>query len=195
MTNHLTILKQAGIVNSEKKKSTKGPEREYFKLNQAVILSLTVAPNLFLATLRNLEENKSNQFTTITPELQLGSSKKTSFNDVMEEGLNLLPQIKEGLLLLESQQSKLLRGYQGLRHHIQETLEKNDFTSPEIRILLLLIEQDGEMSQAELSLALNLSPNSIPELINPLIQKNIVVSEYFNDELGNISFKVKLKLT
>ena len=58
MTNHLTILKQAGIVNSEKKKSTKGPEREYFKLNQAVILSLTVAPNLFLATLRNLEENK-----------------------------------------------------------------------------------------------------------------------------------------
>lgn len=42
----------------------------------------------------------------------------------MEEGLNLLPQIKEGLLLLESQQSKLLRGYQGLRHHIQETLEK-----------------------------------------------------------------------
>jgi len=44
-------------------------------------------------------------------------------------------------------------------------------------------------------MALNLSPNSIPELINPLIQKNIVESEYFNDELGNISFKVKLKLT
>jgi len=193
VSNHLSILKEAGLVESEKRKSSKGPDREYFKLSRSVVLSLTLAPNLFLATLRNLDENGStSRFATITPELQLGSPKKTTSSDVIREGLELLPQIREGLELLETQQSKLLRGYQGLRNHIREVLEREKFTTSEIRVLLLLIEHDGEMTQNDLSNALNVPLLNVTDLLNPLVQRDIINVEYFTNAKGNSTFRITI---
>jgi len=192
VSNHLTALKDAGLVLSEKRKSSKGPDREYFHLERAVVLSLTVAPNLFLATLRNLDDKPQSQFASITPELQLGSSKQSSLQQVIDEGMELLPQIKEGLQLLETQQSKLLRGYQGLRNHIRETLERNDFTTQEIRIMLLLVEHDGKMTMAEVADALNIEDTEIPALINPLIQKEVIVTEPIQAEDGTMDYSISI---
>ena len=192
VSNHLNALHDAGLVESEKKKSDKGPDREYYKLNRAVVLSLTLAPNLFLATLRNLDENVSSRFATITPELQLGSSDRISAEDVIEEGLELLPQIREGLEILESQQSKLLRGYQGLRNHISDVLEKSEFSTSEIRVLLLLIENDGEMALDDLAKALNVPTMSVNALVNPIIQRNLAIAENIQDKEGNLRYFIKL---
>ncbi len=169
VTNHLKFLQDTGIVQSEKRKSTKGPEREYFQLDQTVILSLTVAPNLFLAAVRSLAGDIPSQ-PPITPSMQLGVSKTSSLTEVLKEGLQLLPQIREGLDLLQAQQSKLLRGYQGLRGHLTEHLEKNGFKPKEIRLILLLIENDGIATQNEIELAIG----DFRDVFRPLEQKGII---------------------
>lgn len=151
-----------------------------------------MAPNLFLATLRDLDENANSRFAPITPELQLGSPQQTTSTSVIEEGMELLPQIREGLSLLEAQQSRLLRAYQGLRNHIREVLEKYDFDTQEIRVLLLVIENDGEMSTEQLVEALNVEPTDITSLVNPLILKNILISEQFAKPDGTIGFRFKI---
>lgn len=174
VTNHLKYLQEIGLVISEKRKSSKGPEREYFCLNEAVILSLTVAPNLFLATVRPLEEKILNQ--PITPSLQLNaaSDSENVVNDVIEQGLSLLPQIKEGLDVLQSQQNRLLRGYQGLQSHISEILEKEKFTAREIRIILILIERDGQTNINELEKTINLPFTELSEELDVLEKKKII---------------------
>ena len=192
VSNHLTVLRDAKLVSSEKKKSDKGPDREYFFLNRSVILSLTVAPNLFLATLRDLDEAATSPFASITPELQLGSPQHTTFDTVIDEGIELLPQIKEGLELLEVQQSKLLRAYQGLRNHIREILSDNKFSTGEIRVLLLLVENDGEMSTDHLKQALNIEETDIPSFVNSLIEKEVVLSEMYREESGKMAYKFRL---
>ncbi|MHA2504198.1 MAG: ArsR/SmtB family transcription factor [Candidatus Kariarchaeaceae archaeon] len=192
VSNHLTVLKEANLVSSEKKKSDKGPDREYFFLNRSVILTLTVAPNLFLATLRDLDDNVSSPFASITPELQLGSPQHTTYDTVIEEGIELLPQIKEGLALLEVQQSKLLRAYQGLRNHIREILTENEFSSQEIRVLLLMVEHDGEMTTEQFIQALNVEETDIPSLVNSLIEKGVITSEMYRAVSGKMAYKFVL---
>ena len=194
VSNHLTVLRKANLVDSEKKKSDKGPDREYFFLNRSVILSLTVAPNLFLATLRDLDEPINSPFASITPELQLGSPQHTTFDTVIDEGIELLPQIKEGLLLMETQQSKLLRAYQGLRNHIQEILDENDFNTSEIRVLLLLIEHDGEMSTSQFIESLNIDEMDIPSYVNSLIEKKVLSSAMYTQEDGTMTHKFNIVL-
>ncbi len=169
VTNHLKFLQDTELVQSEKRKSTKGPEREYYKLNQAVILSFTVAPNIFLGAVRSLGEDIPTQ-APIAPSLQLGVSKSSSLTEIFREGLQLLPQIREGLDLLQAQQNKLLRGYQGLRSHITDFLEKNQFTAKEIRLILLLIENDGTASQTEIELAMG----DVREVYQSLSKKEIL---------------------
>lgn len=190
VSNHLQSLKDIGILESEKRKSTKGPEREYFKLNRAVVLSLTLAPNLFLATIRSLDDNIRTQ-PPITPSLQLGMPKHDKLNDILNEGLNLLPQIREGLDLLEAQQSKLLRGYQGIRNHISDFLNKEGFSSLEIRLLLLLIEKEGELRQKEVELSIG-PVSELTDVIKSLEEKNLITSELNKNEKGDIVLVIKL---
>lgn len=186
VTNHLKFLQDAKLVQSEKRKSTKGPEREYYQLNQAVILSLTVAPNLFLAAVRSLEGDIPLQ-PPITPSLQLGVSKSSSLSEVFQEGLQLLPQIREGLDLLQAQQNKLLRGYQGLRSHITDFLEKNSFTVKEIRFLLFLIENDGSATQNEVELVIGEFRDIEQSLREKkIIKRNFIVED--DDFLYSILF-------
>ena len=195
VSKHLEILAEEGLVESEKRKSTKGPEREYFTLNKAVVISITVAPNLYLATIRSLDETSSSHFpaSMITPDLQLSSASAKEFQDVIKEGLNLLPQIKEGLELIEVQQSKLLRGYQGIRNHIKKSLESNGFTALEIRYLLHLIEHDGDITMEEMEFAMGEDANSIIELTNNLKQKQIIETDMIETENGNLTVEIKLK--
>lgn len=192
VSNHLKSLQDAGIIISEKRKSRKGPDREYFQLDRAVVLSLTVAPNLYLATLRPLGDTPETQLS-ITPELQLSKAKDTGVRGVIAEGLELLPQIKEGLELLEVQQSKLLRGYQGLRNHIREILDKHKFNTKQIRIILLLIENDGEVTKEALELALGESSESFIDDLNTLKQNEILTTQ-FVDTGGAMSFTIQLKV-
>lgn len=194
VSNHLTVLKKAKLVSSEKKKSDKGPDREYFFLNRSVVLSLTVAPNLFLATLRDLDESVFSPFASITPELQLGSPEHTTFDTVIDEGIELLPQIKQGLLLLEAQQSRLLRAYQGLRNHIREILDENEFSTQEIRVLLLLVEHDGAMSTTQFIENLNIEATDVPSFVNSLIEKKVLTSEMYSQEDGKMAYKFNIVL-
>ncbi|MHA2249579.1 MAG: ArsR/SmtB family transcription factor [Candidatus Kariarchaeaceae archaeon] len=189
VTNHLKFLQDTGLVLSEKRKSTKGPEREYFQLDQAVILSLTVAPNLFLAAVRSLGEDIPSP--PITPSLQL-SDKSSTLSDVLREGLQLLPQIRQGLDLLQAQQNKLLRGYQGLLSHVTDNLEKNEFTSKEIRLILLLMENDGEATREIIEIAMG-EITYLSDVIKSLKEKNIIQSR-LNAETDDLVLILTLEL-
>jgi hypothetical protein len=80
--------------------------------------------------------------------------------------------------LLQAQQNKLLRGYQGLRSHITDFLEKNHFTAEEIRLILLLIENDGTASQTEIELAMG----DIREVYLSLSEKDILKRDVDPDD-------------
>jgi len=192
VSNHLKSLQEAGLVISEKRKSTKGPEREYFHLSSAVILSLTVAPNLFLATIRPLDEEKLT--APLEPEYQLGAGEVTKdLKTTLSEGLELLPQIREGLDLLEARQSKLLRAYQGLRNHVKECMEDNRFSTKAIRLILLLMEKDGEVTKEEVELSMGESFENLTDMVNNLKEQNLISSEFYENKAGEMSFKLKLK--
>ena len=191
VTKHLKSLRDANLVSSKKKKSKIGPAREYFSLNKAVILSFTVGANLFRASIRSLNEDDIMR-DQITPSLQLGKSKEPTFNELFEEGMKLLPEIREGLDLLQIQQNKLLRAYQGMQSHIYDYLDKNKFSEDEIRFILFLIEQEGEVAKNEIEISMG-SLSKLTKTLNLLERKNIIETEIFQDEKGLSNFRVRLK--
>ncbi len=189
VTKHLKFLEEIGLVSSEKRKSSKGPEREYFKLNKSVVLSLTIAPNLFFTTLRPLDESKAHP--PITPSLQLGMPKKErTVKGVIKESMELLPQIKEGLDLLQAQQSRLLRAYQGMQGHVSEYLSKNGFNEKEIRLILNLMENDGMLTDEEIKFIYG-DVSAISNEINSLQEKEIIKYEIL-DKKNGLSFRIMI---
>ncbi len=173
---HLDYLQNLGLVKSEKRKSSKGPEREYFMLDQAVIFSLTIAPNLFLAAVRPLSDKAPK--SPITPSYQLNPPNVADgyADDVIKEGLLLLPQIREALDLLQAEQSKILRGYQGLQGHVSDKLKSEGYTSDEIRFLLKLLENDGVLSTKDIKFIYG-DFSSILDIVNSLVEKDIIYTE------------------
>ncbi|MHA2097577.1 MAG: ArsR/SmtB family transcription factor [Candidatus Kariarchaeaceae archaeon] len=190
VTKHLKSLKDANLVISKKKKSKIGPAREYFSLNKAVILSFTIAPNLFRASIRALHEDESFR-DQIIPSLQLGESREPSFNELLNEGMKILPEIREGLDLLQIQQNKLLRAYQGMQNHIYDYLSKSKFSQEEIRLILFLLENEGEVVKNEIEISLG-SLTKLTETLNILEQKKVIETQMFQDEKGLSNFRVKL---
>lgn len=190
VTKHLKSLKDANLVYSEKKKSKIGPVREYFSLNKAVILSFTVAPNLFRASIRALNEDEDTR-DQITPSMQLGKSEEPTFDKLFDEGMRILPEIREGLDLLQIQQNKLLRAYQGMQGHIYDYLDKNKFTEDEIRFMLFLLEHEGEVVKNEIEISMG-SLSKLSETLNLLEKKNVIETVMFQDDKGLSNFRVKL---
>lgn len=187
--NHLTFLQNLNLVTSEKRKSTKGPAREYFMLDNAVIFSLTIAPNLFLAAIRPLSEDKL--YSPINPSLQLNPpiESKSPVGGAIKEGLTLLPQIREGLDLLQAEQSKLLRGYQGIQSHISDQLIKEGYGVKEIRLILHLLENEGSLSPEDIEFTYG-DITSISDTISFLKEKDIIYTEVLNSE--NLSFSIHI---
>ncbi|MCE7735759.1 MAG: helix-turn-helix domain-containing protein [Candidatus Heimdallarchaeota archaeon] len=190
VTKHLKSLKEANLVYSKKIKSKIGPAREYFSLNKAVILSFTIAPNLFRASIRALHENDSFR-DQIIPSLQLGESQESGFNELLEKGMRILPEIREGLDLLQIQQNKLLRAYQGMQNHLYDILTKNSFNQDEIRLILFLLENEGEVIKNEIEISLG-PITKLTETLNNLEEKNIIKTEIFQDDKGLSNFRVTL---
>ncbi|MCH8905873.1 MAG: ArsR family transcriptional regulator [Candidatus Heimdallarchaeota archaeon] len=182
---HLDFLKEMGIVKSEKRKSTEGPEREYFELDRAVIISFTMAKNLFRASVRALDEDRT-KLPPISPSLQLDVPKKGSLDDMLVEGLNLLPQIQEGLDLLQIQQNRLLRAYQGLQSHIIEHLEEENFSRDEIRVVLSLIENEGQTDTNELEIAIG-KIGDLDSTLQSLEKKGMISVKYDQTDDGVVA--------
>ncbi|MDH5404381.1 MAG: helix-turn-helix domain-containing protein [Candidatus Heimdallarchaeota archaeon] len=182
--NHLDYLEDIELIISEKKKSVKGPDREYFKLNNAVSLSLTIAPNLFYSTIRTLDDDRISM-GPISPALQLGVPQDALPNDVIKEGMQLIPQIKEGLDLILIQQGKLLRGYQGMRLHVSNLLEKNGFSSREVRIILLLIEKEGTATNTDLEEILG-DMSAFQDSIRTLQKDKKLITTKYNANTGEL---------
>ncbi|MCY3411495.1 MAG: helix-turn-helix domain-containing protein [Candidatus Heimdallarchaeota archaeon] len=180
--NHLNFLEELGLINSEKRKSSKGPAREYFVLDKAVIFSLTIAPNLFLAAIRPLSEEVGH--IPINPSLQLNPPKSesdTKAGDVIKEGMLLLPQIREGLDMLQAEQSKLLRGYQGLQSHISEQLLEEGYSIREIRLILHLLENEGELTPEDIKFTFG-DILSISDCISSLKSKDVIYTKVTDSE-------------
>ena len=189
VTKHLHFLQEHHLITSEKRKSSKGPAREYFKLHQSLVVSLTVAPNLFLTTARPLDETKAQP--ALTPSLRLNApEEQTNMFSVIQQGLQLIPEIKDGLDLLQAQQSKLLRGYQGIQNHITDFLQEEGFSSQEIRIIIHLIENEGELSEEELVLIFGEIAN-VTDSISKLKDRRIIESKVVEKD-GYISFNIIL---
>ncbi len=189
VSKHLIFLKEMDLVTSEKRKSLKGPAREYFMLNQSVVVSLTIAPNLFLTTVRPLDESKAQP--EITPSLRLSAPDEVdTVSSAIFQGLELVPQIKDGLDLLQAQQSKLLRGYQGIQSHISEYLKSKGFESREIRLILKLIENEGSLSEQEITVIFG-NVSSISDTITSLKDKELITDEY-RDQNGNSMYHIVL---
>lgn len=177
---HLDFLQELGLVNSEKRKSSKGPEREYYMLDHAMIFSLTIAPNLFLAAVRPLTDESKH--SPITPSFQLSPPKEigSPVDEVLKEGLSLLPQIRDRMDILQAEQSKLLRGYQGLQSHISENLLKEGYSWKEIRLLLKLLENDGSLDNEEINFIYGDS-SKIIDCLSSLKEKGIITTEVDDD--------------
>lgn len=189
VSKHLLFLKKMGLVTSEKRKSLKGPAREYFMLNQSVVVSLTIAPNLFLTTVRPLDESKAHP--EITPSLRLSAPNEVdTVSNAIIQGLELVPQIKDGLDLLQAQQSKLLRGYQGIQNHISEYLKSEGYDSKEILLILRLIENEGSLSEQEITGIFG-NVSSAADSITSLKDRGLIKDEY-RDQNGNSMYHIVL---
>lgn len=172
VTKHLESLLEGGLVLSEKRKSDKGPDRDYFMLNKGLIVKISIAQNLFYANVSNLQES---DFYRVNPALQLSApSKKKTIRDVFEEGLNYLPEIRDELNFLELQQTRLLRKYQGMLMHMREMLKEQGLSSSETEFLVALIEANGKASQIMLLQALSLSDVTLESIVNSLMEKGLI---------------------
>ena len=181
VAQHLTLLLDSGLVKSESRKSDIGPNRDYFTLSKGLIFRISVGRNLFYFNLSRLDGTE--EFHT-SPNLQLNASpEKRNLKEIFEEGLDLLPRIKKELGVLEYQQTRLLRKYQGMLQHVSELLTKQEkLGKQEISLLLELLEKSGSANQGELLESLSLSPVTLSPIVTSLINRgmikhNIVIEE------------------
>lgn len=172
ISNHLKNLKDYGLIQSEHRKSDIGPSREYFSLNKSIYFRISIAKNLFYANFSNLQVDGDEM---IDSAFQLGSSSKDySLNDILAEGLNNLPEVKDELDFIELQQTRIFRKYQGMLLHIGDHLKQHGIQTEETELLLALMERNGRASQEELQNALSLDPIRLSPIVNSLMEKNLL---------------------
>ena len=172
VANHLEQLHNNGLVYSESRKSNVGPNREYFSLNKGFVFRISIGQNLYYTKISNLSDDEE---LPISPKLQLNApAEKSSLSEILEEGLDFLPQIRKELKILELQQVRLLRKYQGMLLHLGELLTNFGLEQPEIELLLELIERDGNATQNELLNTLTLTPVTLSPIIESLMDKKII---------------------
>lgn len=189
VTKHLKFLEETGLVISEKRPSSKGPEREYYMLNKTIVLSFILAPNLFQSSIRRLTEDQMNK-PQITPALQLDPPKPSNLIEALKEGQKLLPEILANLDVLAIQQSRLLRAYQGVRSHIIDILENNDVEANKQRVLLHLVENDGVATKDEIERFLGKISN-LDEILSELEDDGIISTIMLQDN-NRVQLKVQL---
>ena len=189
VTKHLKFLEETGLVISEKRPSSKGPEREYYMLNKTIVLSFILAPNLFQSSIRRLTEDQINK-PQITPALQLDPPKPSNLKEALKEGQKLLPEILANLDVVAIQQSRLLRAYQGVRSHIIDILENNDIDANKQRVLLHLIENDGVATKDEIERFLGKISN-LDDILSEL-ENNGILSTIVLQDNNKVQLKVQL---
>ena len=172
VANHLEQLQNNGLVHSESRKSSVGPNRDYFSLDKGLVFRISIGQNLYYTKISNLSDDEEFH---VSPELQLSApSEKSSLSEILEEGLDFLPQIREELKILELQQTRLLRKYQGMLSHLGELLINLELNQPEVELVLELIEREGRATQKALLIALSLTPVTLSPIVESLMGKGII---------------------
>ncbi len=174
ITKHLNLLEDAGMVQSEKIRSSKGPAKRIYSVQKSFSIRIDLGPDLFKLEQRKLPKGGPMRLSNKLPKNSkkvaeaISGRKKIS----IDEAIFLLSDLEESLNKLDEQRDALISLHQHVKNKASIGL-KNDFEQYEERQLVHSVfnNPSEKLDIEQLAFELQMPTNNARELADVFYEK------------------------
>jgi len=174
ITKHLTQLENAGMVQSEKIPSSKGPAKRIYSVQTSFSIRIDLGPDLFKLEQRKLPKGGPMRLSNRVPKNSKKIAEAVSGRKRIgiDEAIYLLSDLEESLNQLDEQRDALIALHQHVKNKASANLE-SDFEQYEERQLVHSVFNNPreELDIEQLAFELQMPQNNARELADVFYEK------------------------
>ena len=188
ITKQLVLLENAGMVQSEKVRSSKGPPKRIYSVQKSFSIRIDLGPDLFKLEQRQLPKGGpmriSNHLPQNTKKIAIALAEIGRKKIGIDEAIFLLSEIEDSLDKLDEQRDALIALHQHVKNKASSTVE-SDFAHYEERQLVHSVFNNPreELNIEKLAFELQMPQNNARELADIFYEK---LTRSMSKRSGNI---------
>lgn len=174
ITKHLNQLEKAGMIQSEKIPSSKGPEKRIYSVQTSFSIRIDLGPDLFKLEQRKLPKGGPMRLSSKVPSNSKKIAEMISGRKKigLDEAIYMLSDLEDSLNQLDEQRDALIALHQHVKNKATSNLE-NEFKEYEERQLVHSVfnNPNQELDIEELAFELQMPENNAKELADIFYEK------------------------
>ncbi len=174
ITKHLTLLEKAGMVQSEKIPSSKGPAKRIYSVQKSFSIRIDLGPDLFKLEKRQLPKGGPMRLSNRLPSNSKSIAENLSGRKRIgiDEAIFLLSDLEESLEKLDNQRDALIALHQHIKNKASPSIE-NDYENYEERELVHSVFKNPreKIDIEQLAYELQMPQNNARELADLFYEK------------------------